>query len=72
MHANSAISLAGVTDSHHFGVAAFHLAAVGGAGMVGVALSNSPAAMPVAGGKRPLLGTNPIAAVRFRVRRAIP
>jgi (2R)-3-sulfolactate dehydrogenase (NADP+) len=52
-----------VTDSHHFGVAAFHLAAVGSVGMVGLALSNSPAAMPVAGGKRPLLGTNPVAAV---------
>ena len=57
------VSLVGVTDSHHYGVAAFHLAAVGSAGMVGLALSNSPAAMPVAGGKRPLLGTNPIAAI---------
>jgi (2R)-3-sulfolactate dehydrogenase (NADP+) len=57
------VALVGVTDSHHYGVAGFHLAPVGVAGMVGVALSNSPAAMPVAGGKRPLLGTNPIAAV---------
>jgi (2R)-3-sulfolactate dehydrogenase (NADP+) len=57
------VSLVTVTDSHHFGVTAFHLAPVGDAGMVGLALSNSPAAMPVAGGKRPLLGTNPIAAV---------
>jgi (2R)-3-sulfolactate dehydrogenase (NADP+) len=62
------VALVCVTDSHHYGVAAFHLAPVGGAGMVGVALSNSPAAMPVAGGKRPLLGTNPIAAVFPRVR----
>ena len=29
----------------------------------GLALSNSPAAMPAWGGKRPLFGTNPIAAV---------
>src|SRR6202011_4025133 len=57
------VALVSVTDSHHYGVAAFHLAPVGAAGMVGLALSNSPAAMPVAGGKRPLLGTNPIAAV---------
>jgi (2R)-3-sulfolactate dehydrogenase (NADP+) len=57
------VSLVSVTDSHHYGVAALHLAPVGGAGMVGLALSNSPAAMPVAGGKRALLGTNPIAAV---------
>jgi (2R)-3-sulfolactate dehydrogenase (NADP+) len=64
------VSLASVTDSHHCGVAAFHLAPVGDAGMVGIALSNSPAAMPVAGGKRPLLGTNPIAAVFPRARGA--
>ena len=57
------VSLVAVTDSHHYGVAGYHLAPVGEAGMVGIALSNSPAAMPVAGGKRPLLGTNPIAAV---------
>jgi (2R)-3-sulfolactate dehydrogenase (NADP+) len=57
------VSLVSVTDSHHYGVAGFHLAPVGAAGMVGLALSNSPAAMPVAGGSRPLLGTNPIAAV---------
>jgi (2R)-3-sulfolactate dehydrogenase (NADP+) len=31
--------------------------------MVGLALGNSPAAMPAAGGKRALFGTNPIAAV---------
>ena len=31
--------------------------------MVGLAFGNSPAAMAVAGGKRPLMGTNPIAAV---------
>ncbi len=31
--------------------------------MVGLAMGNSPAAMAVAGGRRPLLGTNPVAAV---------
>ena len=31
--------------------------------MVGLAFGNSPAAMPAAGGKRPLFGTNPIAAI---------
>jgi len=30
---------------------------------VGLAFGNSPAAMPAAGGKRPIFGTNPIAAV---------
>jgi (2R)-3-sulfolactate dehydrogenase (NADP+) len=57
------VAFCGVTNSHHFGVAAYHLEAVGAAGMVGVALGNSPAAMPAAGGKRPIFGTNPIAAV---------
>ena len=59
----SGIAFAGVTNSHHFGVAAYHLEPVAVAGMVGLALGNSPAAMPAAGGKRPLFGTNPIAAV---------
>src|SRR5436190_20410899 len=37
------VALVAVSDSHHFGVAAFHLVPVGAAGMVGLALSNSPA-----------------------------
>jgi (2R)-3-sulfolactate dehydrogenase (NADP+) len=57
------VAFAAVTNSHHFGVAAYHLEPVGAAGLVGIAMSNSPAAMPAAGGKRSLLGTNPIAAV---------
>jgi len=57
------VAYAGVTNSHHFGAAAYHLEPVGEAGLVGLALGNSPAAMAVAGGRRPLLGTNPIAAV---------
>jgi (2R)-3-sulfolactate dehydrogenase (NADP+) len=57
------VAFVGVTNSHHFGVAAWHLNAVGDAGMVGLAFGNSPAAMAAAGGARPLFGTNPIAAV---------
>jgi (2R)-3-sulfolactate dehydrogenase (NADP+) len=56
-------AFAGVTRSHHFGVAAWHLGPAAQAGMVGVALGNSPAAMPAWGGRRALFGTNPIAAV---------
>ena len=51
-----------VANSNHFGVAAFHLEPVVAAGLVGIAMGNSPAAMPAWGGKRPLFGTNPIAA----------
>jgi (2R)-3-sulfolactate dehydrogenase (NADP+) len=57
------VAFAGVANSHHFGVAALHLAPVADAGMVGLALGNSPAAMPAWGGKRALFGTNPVAAV---------
>jgi (2R)-3-sulfolactate dehydrogenase (NADP+) len=65
------VSYAGVTNSHHFGVAGRHLAAVAEARMVGLAFGNSPAAMPAAGGRRPLFGTNPVAAV-FPRARALP
>ena len=41
----------------------YHLEAVGAAGLVGLAFGNSPAAMPAAGGKRAIFGTNPIAAI---------
>ncbi|HET7729201.1 MAG TPA: Ldh family oxidoreductase [Usitatibacter sp.] len=51
-----------VTNSNHFGVAAYHLAPIAAAGLVGLAFGNSPAAMPAWGGKRPIFGTNPIAA----------
>ncbi len=59
----SGVAFAGVTNSHHFGVAANHLLPVADAGMVGLAFGNSPAAMSAPGGKRPLFGTNPVAAV---------
>jgi (2R)-3-sulfolactate dehydrogenase (NADP+) len=65
------VSFAGVTNSHHFGVAADHLRPVAAAGMVGLAFGNSPAAMPAAGGARALFGTNPIAAT-FPRRADVP
>ena len=63
-------AFAGVTRSHHFGVAAQHLMPLAQAGLVGLAFGNSPAAMPAWGGRRALFGTNPIAAVF--PRRAAP
>ncbi len=65
------VAFAGVTNSHHFGVAAYHLEPVAHEGMVGLVFGNSPAAMPAAGGKRPLFGTNPIAAI-FPRRGGVP
>ena len=57
------VAFAGVMNSHHAGVIVDHLRAVADAGLVGIALANSPAAMPAAGGKHPIFGTNPVAAV---------
>lgn len=59
----SGISIAGVADSHHCGVVVDHLRAVAEAGMVGLGFANSPAAMPAAGGRHPIFGTNPVAAI---------
>ncbi len=65
------VAFAGVTNSNHFGATALHLRPVAEAGMVGLAFGNSPAAIAPWGGKTPLFGTNPIAAV-FPRRDAAP
>ena len=57
------VCFAGVTNSHHCGVLVDHLRPAAGAGLVGLAFANSPAAMPAAGGKHPVFGTNPLAVV---------
>ena len=57
------VCFAGVTNSHHAGVMVNHLRPVAQVGMVGLAFANSPAAMPAAGGKHPVFGTNPVAAI---------
>lgn len=66
---DTGVGVAAVTNSHHFGAAALPLDAVAQAGMIGIAMGNSPAAMPGWGGRRPLFGTNPIAAVFPRLGR---
>jgi len=57
------VGLAAVIRSNHFGAAAYHLDVVAEVGLVGLALGNSPAAIAPWGGKTPLFGTNPIAAI---------
>jgi len=57
------VAFVGVVRSHHAGVLVDHLRDVAQAGMVGLAFANSPAAMPAAGGRHPIFGTNPVAAV---------
>ena len=65
------VCFVGVTNSHHCGVLVDHLRAAAGSGLVGLGFANSPAAMPAAGGKHAIFGTNPIAAV-FPRRQADP
>ncbi len=57
------IGLAGITNSAHMGVLGIHLLDVASAGLVGIAFTNSPAAIPAWGGTQALFGTNPVAAV---------
>ena len=57
------VAFCGVTNSHHFGAAGYHLAAIAEAGLIGLAFTNSPAAITAWGGKGAFYGTNPIAAV---------
>lgn len=65
------VCFSGVVNSHHAGVMVDHLRPVAAAGMVGLAFSNAPAAMPIAGGRHPVFGTNPVAAI-FPRRAADP
>ena len=57
------MAFAGVTNSHHFGAAAYHLEPVAQAGLIGLAFTNSPSAINAWGGRKAFYGTNPIAAV---------
>ncbi|MDH5577867.1 MAG: Ldh family oxidoreductase [Betaproteobacteria bacterium] len=55
------IGFAGIRNSAHVGVLGIHLLDVATAGLVGVAFTNSPAAIPAWGGKKALFGTDPVA-----------
>ena len=48
-------------NSNTFGAASYFTNKMAQQGMIGIAFSNSPAAMPVANGAEPMLGTNPLA-----------
>lgn len=57
------IAYAGIRNSAHVGVLGIHLLPLAQTGLVGLAFTNSPAAIPAWGGKKALFGTNPVAAV---------
>jgi len=50
-----------VGNSHHFGVAAYHIEPLAEQELVALAFGNSPAAIAPWGGAKPIFGTNPIA-----------
>jgi len=66
------VAIVGVNNSHHCGVVVDHLRPAADAGMVGLGFANSPAAMPAAGGRHAIFGTNPIAAIFPRRGDAVP
>jgi (2R)-3-sulfolactate dehydrogenase (NADP+) len=65
------VAFVGVVQSHHCGVVVDHLRPLAAAGLVGLGFTNSPAAMPAAGGRHPVFGTNPVAAI-FPRRGGVP
>lgn len=65
------VAFIAITNSHHAGAMALPVRRLARQGLVALAFTNSPYAMPVPGGRRPLLGTNPVAAA-FPRRDAAP
>ncbi|MCU0945171.1 MAG: Ldh family oxidoreductase [Rubritepida sp.] len=65
------VAFVAVTNSHHAGAMSLPVRRLAAQGLVALAFTNSPQAMPVPGGRRPLLGTNPVAAA-FPRRDAAP
>jgi (2R)-3-sulfolactate dehydrogenase (NADP+) len=62
------IAAMAVTNSHHFGMAGYHVEAPAARGLMALAFGNSPAAIAPWGGTRGLFGTNPIAFACPRLR----
>ena len=50
-----------IANSHHFGVAGYHVEQAAEQGMLTLAFGNTPAAMAPWGGTEPVFGTNPVA-----------
>lgn len=55
------IAMAGITRSHHCGAMGLIVEKLAEAGCVALMVANTPAAIAPFGGRRPLMGTNPIA-----------
>jgi (2R)-3-sulfolactate dehydrogenase (NADP+) len=58
---DNAIAVAAIHRSHHFGQAGAHAERLAMHGLIGLVLANSPKAMAFWGGRKAMLGTNPLA-----------
>jgi LDH2 family malate/lactate/ureidoglycolate dehydrogenase len=54
------MAVAGVRNSHHFGMAATYAERVAAAGLIGIVLTNTGPVLPPPGGRRSLTGNNPM------------
>jgi LDH2 family malate/lactate/ureidoglycolate dehydrogenase len=59
---NAGVGACAVRRGNHLAALSFYVRIATGAGMIGIALSNTPPAMAPPGGRAPYLGTNPLAA----------
>lgn len=57
---NLGVAVVGVRNANHFGIAAYYVLKIIKQKLIGIALSNAPPAIAPWGGKRAMLGTNPI------------
>lgn len=55
------VAVATIMRSHHFGQVGAHVERLAELGFIAFAVANSPKAMTFHGGRRPMLGTNPLA-----------
>lgn len=55
------VGMVAARHSNHYGTAAYYVEMAAQAGFIGISTTNSPAAIPPAGGREAYLGTNPIA-----------
>ncbi len=61
MARKSAVAVAAIRRSHHFGQAGAHVERLADVGLIALIFGNSPKAMAFWGGAKPMIGTNPIA-----------
>ncbi|MDO5643057.1 MAG: Ldh family oxidoreductase [Paracoccus sp. (in: a-proteobacteria)] len=66
------IAAAGITRSHHCGVAGITVERLANAGLVAMMFANTPAAVAPWGGRKPMFGTNPIAFAAPRLKGQAP